>query len=341
MPQTLSQDEIDALLQGVGDGDDETKEESVQEAATADHGPSLPPDVRLYDFSRAEISVGGRLPGLEVIFNKFTRRLRNIFTSELGKSVEVGFEIIDVTVYEDLIKRIPLPSSMHLIRLEPMRGLGLFTIGAGLAYAMVDLFFGGTGERLEKLEGRDFTPLETNFMGKFVSKMLLGMEESWLPVMELTGRYVRSEMNPYLLGATSMGDMMIVTTYKIDMSADVTGDILFAFPLAAIEEAGDLLKGAIQIPEGDTKKTRSRLISNILSAEVSIRAIVDVVELRLQEILSLRAGDFIQLGPHAMDHLELWVEGKPKFHGRAAQSRGSKVFVVSQRLKEDRVRAAI
>lgn len=340
MPQTLSQDEIDALLQGVGDGEAKT-EESAQQVDSSRPGPSLPADVRLYDFSRAEISVGGRLPGLEIIFNKFTRRLRNIFTSELGKSVEVGFESIDVAVYEDLIKRIPLPSSMHLIRLEPMRGLGLFTIAAGLAYSMVDLFFGGTGERLAKVEGRDFTPLETNFMGKFVSKMLLGMEESWLPVMELKGRYVRSEMNPYLLGATAMGDMMIMTTYKIDMSADVAGDILFAFPLVAIEEAGELLKSSFPIPEGDTKGTRARLLSNVLGAQVSVQAIVDVVDLRLQEILSLRPGDLIQLGPRAMDNLQLWVEGKPKFHGRAAQSRGSKVFVVSQRLKREQARAVI
>jgi len=39
-----------------------------------------------------------------------------------------------------------LPASIHAIRLEPLRGIGIHVIEASLAFAMVELFFGGSGQ---------------------------------------------------------------------------------------------------------------------------------------------------------------------------------------------------
>jgi flagellar motor switch protein FliM len=126
-----------------------------------------------------------------------------------------------------------------------------------------------------------------------------------------------------------------MATYYVDM-AQVAGEILFSFPLSGLEEGvRDRLKSPL--PEGDSEqggteeKMRARLQSNLLDVEVSLRAVVDVIDLSLQEILSLRPGDIIQINPRGMERAELWVEGKPTFRGRGAQSNGTKVFVVSER----------
>lgn len=331
MAQILSQDEVDALLQGLEREEVQVEAPLLEQGVAGQpHAQELTGEVRAYDFSRGEAFFHGRLPGLEIIFSKFTRRLRTIFTSELGKSVDAGFDSMDVVLYEDLVKRLPLPSSIHLVRLEPLRGLGVFVIEARLAYAMVDIFFGGTGQQVMKVEGRDFTTIETSFLGKFVSKMLRGMEEAWYPVAQLTGHYLRSEMNPYLLGATATGDVMVMATYKIDM-AHAVGDILFSFPLSGFEEVRGRLRSPFPMPEGDSEGMHARLHSNLLNAEVSLQAVVDVVELNVREILSLRPGDLIQINPQGMERAELRVEGKPTFRGQGAQSNGIKVFVVSGR----------
>ncbi len=334
MAQTLSQDEVDALLKGVDGGEVQTESSSPSQGAKQSSKTIPSADgVQLYDFTRSEVSITGRLPGLEIVFHKFTRRLRNIFTSELGKSVDVGFDSVEVILYEDLIKGIPLPSSIHLVRLEPLRGHGVFMIEAPLAYTMVDLFFGGTGQRIMKVEGRDFTPLETNFLGKFVGKMLSGMEESWQTVIQLEGRYVRSEVNPYLLGASAMGDSMIVTRYKIDMT-QVAGEILFAFPLLAVEEVRDRLKSPFTAPEGDNEDLRNRLRTHVLNSELSVQVVLDVIDISLQEILKLSPGDFIQLDSKANERAELWVGERVLYRGKTAQNNETKVFVVSERVED-------
>jgi flagellar motor switch protein FliM len=329
MANVLSQDEIDALLQGLDGGEPEAPPPQPVKIREK----PLEVEAQPYDFTRSEFSVHGQLPGLENVYNKFARRLRNIFASELGKAVYAGLDSLDAVVYEDLVKRLPLPSSIHLVRLEPLRGLGVFVISALLSYSMIDIFFGGTGMRMMKMEGREFTPIETNFLGKFVTKMLRGLEEAWGSVAEVTGRYLGSEMNPYLLGATAMADMMIMATYSIEMSSQVTGEIIFALPLASVEELRDRLKSPFPLTsEGtDSQEIRTRVRSHLSNTEVSLRAVVDATELSVRDVLRLRSGDFLELNPQSMERASLWLEGRPIFRGRAAQSNGSKVFVVSDR----------
>jgi flagellar motor switch protein FliM len=334
MSQVLSQDEVDALLQGIASDQVESRDSStpaeVPPAAGKTQVPSLSNEIAAYDFTRAEISSIGRLPGLEVIFSNFARRLQSMFASELGKSVDANFEGMEVLSYEDLIQGFPLPASIHAVRLEPLRGIGILLVEARLAFAMIELFFGGSGQKATKMEGRDFTPIETRFLGKFVERMLRGMEESWQSVIDLKGRYLRSEMNPYLLNAAGMGDAMISAGYTVNMSP-ITGTILFSLPLAAIEEIREQLKSGI--PIGDDPENIGifrRLHQPLLDIELEVQAVVDTVDMSVGDIMGLRPGDIIQLNSSGLDQIQLRIEGRRKFVGKGAQRNGNKVFVVSQ-----------
>lgn len=319
----LSQDEVDALLRGLDDGDVETSSSAAKKPPQ--DGPPL------YDFSRSELSIHGQLPGLESIFNKFARRLRNIFASELGKAVYVGLDTLEAVPYEDLIKRLPLPSSIHMVRLEPLRGQSIVVLEARLAYAMIEIFFGGSGLRPMKAEGREFTPIETSFLGKFVTKMLKGMEDAWQPLLPITGRYLGSEMNPYLLGASAVADVMVMGTFNVEMTAQVSGEIIFSIPLSALEEVRDRLKSSfLLVQEGeDHSETAKRLHDHLLETEVELRAILDTIDLSVREIINLQPGDFIPLKKRAMEQVALHIEGKPMFVGRGARHAGNTVMVVT------------
>ena len=330
MAEILSPDEIDALLGGMDD--DGGAEDEASSAQSEIRLPEPEAEATLYDFSRSELSVHGQLPGLENIYNKFARRLRTIFATELGKAVYVGLEDLDSVLFEDLVKRLSLQSSIHMVRLEPLRGLGVFVIGASLAYAMIDIFFGGTGQRIMRAEEREFTLIENNFLGKFVSKMLLGMEEVWQPVIPLTGQYISSEMNPYLLGATAMADVVVIATYTVEMTSQVSGEIIFSLPLSAVEQVRERLGSPFSMfDEGeDGLQLRKRLKEHVLGTEVTLHAMADVMDMTIGQILSLRNGDFLELTPKCMERAGLWVEDKPLFQGRGAQDEGTKVFVIEK-----------
>ena len=339
--QVLSQNEVDALLAGVAKNPPSTDEPTTaqSEEPVSSTPVQLPraPSVNAteptpYDFTKGDSGLRGNLPGLEVIFNNFARRLKSMFASEVGKSVEVSFKGLEICPYEQWVPSFPLPASIHAVRLEPLRGIGVVVIEARLAFAMIELFFGGAGQKTTTVENRDFTSIESRFLGKFVERMLVGMEEAWQSTVVIRGRYLRSEINPYLLNPAGAGDAMILAPYHVNMDP-IRGTILFSIPFAAVEELRDKLKNGVQLAE-DPENARifERLKEPFMDVELDVQAVVDVVNLSVGEIMRMRPGDIIQLNSSGLHEVRLVVEGVPKFIGKAAERNGNKVFVASRQL---------
>jgi flagellar motor switch protein FliM len=157
------------------------------------------------------------------------------------------------------------------------------------------------------------------------------MEEAWQTVIKLRGRYLRSELNPYLLNAGGLGDAVISGAYAINMTP-ISGTVLFSLPISGIEEVRDRLKsGAPIADDSENPKNVGCLQQPLLNTGVDVQVVVDVVSMTVDEILRLRQGDMIQLNAHGLDAVELRVEGKPKFSGKGAQRNGNKVFIASER----------
>jgi len=78
----LSQDEIDALLHGVDDGDVETEDEDMEGGET-----------RAYDFNSEDRIVRGRMPTLEMINERFARYLRISMFNLLRRSAEISLVV--------------------------------------------------------------------------------------------------------------------------------------------------------------------------------------------------------------------------------------------------------
>src|ERR1051325_11102526 len=103
MSQVLSQDEVDALLKGVAGDQPKPAEQGKSELLARDSqagSTEAVAEMGRYDFTRAENSSIARLPGLEVIYSNFSRRLQSMFASELGKSVDINFLCMEVLSYE-------------------------------------------------------------------------------------------------------------------------------------------------------------------------------------------------------------------------------------------------
>ena len=58
--------------------------------------------------------------------------------------------------FSEYTQNLHVPSSLNLIKINPLRGTALLVLDATLVFAIVDNFFGGNG-RYAKIEGREFT----------------------------------------------------------------------------------------------------------------------------------------------------------------------------------------
>src|SRR5699024_9881169 len=120
----LSQDEIDALLHGIDVG----SVEAEQDDGKAD-------GLRRYDFNQERI-VRGRMPTLEMINERFARLFRIGLFNMLRRTPEVSVGGVEVMKFGEYVHSLYVPTSLNLIKLQPLRGTGLVVVDPNLVFIL-------------------------------------------------------------------------------------------------------------------------------------------------------------------------------------------------------------
>lgn len=318
----LSQDEIDALLHGVDDGDVETSNE-----AEAEEG-----DVRTYDLASHERIVRGRMPTLEMINERFARHTRISLFNLLRRAADVAVDGIRVMKYGDYLNTLYVPTSMNLIKINPLRGTGLFIMDAKLVFKLVDNFFGGDG-RHAKIEGREFTPTETRLIHKVLEQFFVDLEEAWQPVKELEFEHLGHEMNPAMANVINPTEVVVVNTFQVDLEGG-SGEFHVAMPYSMLEPIRDILVSGFQSSEDEKdERWQIALQRDILMARLPLEMSLANRTMTLRDIIELSAGDVIPV--ELPDKFELKANKVPIYHCTMGVSRGNLAIKIAERIERD------
>ncbi|MEY8252461.1 MAG: flagellar motor switch protein FliM, partial [Colwellia sp.] len=180
MSDLLSQDEIDALLHGV---DDVEEEDVVEDVVQSQSGTSD------YDFSSQDRIVRGRMPTLEMVNERFARHMRISLFNMMRRTAEVSLNGIQMIKFGEYIHTLFVPTSLNMVRFRPLKGTALITMEARLVFILVDNFFGGDGRYHAKIEGREFTPTERRIIQMLLKLVFEDYKEAWSPVMDVSFEY--------------------------------------------------------------------------------------------------------------------------------------------------------
>lgn len=306
----LSQDEIDALLHGVDDGDVETADEDDAEEG----------EVRTYDLASHERIVRGRMPTLEMVNERFARYTRISLFNLLRRAADVTVGGVQVMKYGDYVHTLYVPTSMNLIRVSPLRGTGLFIMDAKLVFKLVDNFFGGDG-RHAKIEGREFTPTETRLIHKVLEQFFLDLEEAWNPVKALTFEHLGHEMNPAMANVINPTEVVVVSTFQVDLEGG-SGEFHIAMPYSMLEPIRDLLVSGFQNGEDEKdERWQIALQRDILMAGLPLEMTIAEQSMTLRDVLELEVGDVIPI--ELPESFKLKANKVPVYNCTMGVSRGN------------------
>jgi len=279
----LSQDEVDALLKGVtGEPDEEVGSE---EAA----------GVRPYNMAKQERIVRGRMPGLELINERFARLLRIGLFNFVRRTAEISVGPVRVMKYSEFIRNLVVPTNLNLVHMKPLRGTALFIFDPNLVFLVVDNLFGGDGRFHMRVEGRDFTPTEQRIIQNMLNVVFEEMQKCWHPIYPIEFEYVRSEMNTQFANIATPSEVVVVTTFNIELGSG-GGDFHVCLPYAMIEPIRDLLYSSMQGERLEVDERWTKLLTKqIQVAEVNLVANLGEAPVTLGQILNMQVGDVISL----------------------------------------------
>jgi len=296
----LSQEEVDALLEGVT-GESQKLVEEVHEKG----------EVRSYNISSQERIVRGRMPTMEIVNERFARNLRVGLFNFIRRSPEISVGPVTVQRYSAFLRELAVPTNFNIVAIRPLRGSGMIVCEPSLVFGVIDTLYGGIGKFQARIEGRDFSATEQRVINRLVNVITDEYKKAWKGIYPLELEYQRSEMQPQFANIATPSEIVISTSFQLEIG-EIAGSIHFCMPYATLEPIRDILYSSTQ---GDSIEVDKRWV-NVLTQEIQAAEITLVAELAradatVEQLLAMKTGDFIELDRPS--RIEVTVEGVPVF----------------------------
>jgi flagellar motor switch protein FliM len=320
----LSQEEVDALLKGMSDG----------EVAAEGQAPPPPSGVQPYDFRRSARDGRLGMPTFELVNDRFA----NIFQDSLGAFVRRKAEFIKVGSellrFDQFLRSLEVPTSLNVWRPLPLRGMALLVLGSHFVFNVVEIFFGGRGGSEFRVEGREFTAIEQGLVSKLVQVALGDLSKAWEGVHPLRPQIVRSEINPQFARVVPPTENVVLTTFRAGLHA-ATAEMQMCIPLSTLEPIRAVLSEGFQGGQAQEvdRKWQQQLGRALRGVPVELVVELGRTKIKGRQLLELKPGDVIKLEPHVSSPVVAKAAGVPKLEGFVGLLRGAKAFQVSGPLR--------
>ena len=323
MANVLSQDEVDSLLGGIDAGS----------VATETDVPDNNEEAIAYNF--ASESGPLNLPTFQVINERLTGFLRDKLSLLTNKNIDVKLVSNELIRFNDFCRSLPLPASINVFKIDPLRGAALLVLEGRLVFSFVEIFFGGKGLNPWKLEGRAFTPIESRIIEKICRIILNELQTVWTDVHDVKMIFSHSEIDPQFTQITKPEDMVIATRFSVALP-NTSGTLFFCIPYATIEPLKEKFKQKLGYDLLEVDKVwQAALLQKIQSVPLNVSCILGTARINAGELLELSAEDVIMLDQKTVDPVVIKIGDVPKFKGFPGAYNNNKAVRICEKIQKE------
>ncbi len=242
----------------------------------------------------ANLNPFGDLHTLQHLSARLARSLRGVFEPLLRKSVRSWAEPLVVQRFADYCTERGNGLSGWLpLAIQPGEARALAVIEGGFVLEVLDLFFGGAGDKPRHLPS-EFTPAAEAMIVRLGKMLAEPMRKAWEPVARVGFDPLHPEASPALLQTIDGDDAMIVTRFGIAAGDAHPVYIDILYPVAALKPFTPALTGKVlgrsAVPE---PKWRNGLTRAAMNIRFPVRSVLAEPVISLAQLIELKVGDVI------------------------------------------------
>jgi len=321
MEGTLSQDEVDALLKGMKDGDVPLEERDRS------HEPTP------YNLIGEERSVSRQFPGLEIVHDRLVRQLRQSFSGLVGTSVGVEIKSAELLRYARYRNRLEPGSPLSLFSIVPLHGNGLLALGPSLMFQLVDRIFGGQGQAPTTVAPREYSSVELQVVARIATLVLGDLQGAWSMVSKLECRFLRTEMNAAVVAIAASEDMVFTLEIQCDLGCGPTR-LTLALPVGILEPVRNTVAEKRTLPAAADRAWAEAITDVIRDTDVEVSVELGRRDMSAGELLHLEVGHLLDIPTRREEPVAVCVEGEQVFLGIAGTNRGQNAVRIVSRPEE-------
>jgi flagellar motor switch protein FliM len=270
--------------------------------------------VQKYDFTNPVIFSEVDLQKVKSRAEHFAHYLGGHLSMFLRKELTLQLTKFESNSYKNFTRDIGEPACVRLFKMQEINGVCILNISPKLAVSIVEILLGGQG--LSTTDERDLTDIEKALIDDAVNIIIEEYCRQWEDILHVTPKIIGRESSGRFL-QTSPKDALMLTISMEATFGDVSGTILLGIPYYTINPIVQRLaeKDTDKKIDIDDNPRVSTWHSSYDNIDVPVSAEWDTFQLSVKELLSLRAGDIIELPNELISNVMLRVEGKICFEG--------------------------
>ena len=257
----------------------------------------------------------GQLRKLQSHQEAFAAALAARFSLFLRTEFSVTLAGIHVTTYQRMTECWLEPSHLTLFKTEPLRGVSILQIPAGLGLSIVDRLMGGSGELVGPVH--EFGAIENALLEQVAQIVTTEWCRHWTPIKELKPVLLGCESNARFLQTSPPQTTMLVVRFEI-ATGGVCQQMQLGFTFAAVEPLLTAL-APVPVPEpapAPAKPTVAAWNPAFNEVSVPVTGTWQGLKVAAREVLNLKVGDVLRLDPGTARQIIVRLGGHAKFQGR-------------------------
>ncbi|MDH3352483.1 MAG: FliM/FliN family flagellar motor switch protein [Gammaproteobacteria bacterium] len=302
--QVLTDDEKEALLDGVATGEVEIQSKS---------GPAYAA-VRPFEIAERCRLKSNSYPRLQRLNQRVALRVGKLVEQLVSAETEITPNAVETCPYAEFIERDSNLSLMVEFSAKPLEGSGLIVLNAALVGHLVEAFYGGSENESTRPAIEFFTRGEISVASLFGDHVMKTVAEVWRPIIDTEHQQVTTHLNTDLIEGFDASDRVIwadfdISFLKQQQSFQIVWPVSMLAPVLPVFEGQKRERDAAQDALWE-RSLRSRLTDSV----VGISSRVGNSEMTLGAVAELSPGDVIDIDNPRLS--TVFVKQVPILQGR-------------------------
>ncbi len=303
----LSADAIAALVEAAKDG--KLPEETVA-------GGRRQRRVRTVDFTRPTKFTTDQERRFRRSLDAFCRTASTRLSAELRMPLELEVISTSQLTWANAHGQVPNPSVTAVLETQPHDTRLLLSVESGLVLSAIELFLGGTN--IEDIRDRRLTDIDWALARHFVSRLVAQLSIIWSDQADL--ELAVGPLDSHL--ETAQVALVSEPTLSLTIEARLGGTsstMTLLIPYHAIAPVAHRFSTREEVHAETSEDGRDGVREAVGNVNMQVRAEVSAVEMPVEAVLALRAGDVLRLGSTA-GGVTLLAGDVPVQHARPGRS---------------------
>ena len=305
--ETLSQNEIDALIGGARRG-----QAPAAEAAAPNASPSLGP--QNYDFRRPRRVSNEKFRTLQATYDRFAKAFEGWLLGRVRSKVQLTLQSIAQFSFGEFTLSLPTPCTSFIADVVESGGQqAVVDFGSEFSFFLVDRLFGGGTE--PSIAHRALTPIERMAVRTAAERTLHLLAEAWSDYVELKFALTGFESIPEILRAANPEDPVLVASFEVS-AANSRSILHICLPFSVLDKfftGGSERRVMVLGSTIEIEATRGIAENSVRGTRVAVAARLPEFRLSMRQLLELKPGSVLATGLPRTVHLDVLVGSQRRF----------------------------